>query len=728
MRVKTPIVNQMEAVECGAAALGIILGYYDRIVPLAELRVECGVSRDGSKASQILLAAKRYGMEAEGYAIELEGIWHETPPFIVFWNFNHFLVVEGCDRKRVYLNDPGGGRRQVSWQQFDRAFTGVLLEIKPGPDFVKGGRKPNVIRSLREPLQGSFGAILYLIAAGFLLVVPGLALPVFSQIFVDRILVQKMTDWAQPLLAGMAIVALVQSALTLLRLRLLRKFKVKLAVEMSARFYQHVLHLPARFYAQRFAGEIGTRVEINTRVAEVLSGQLATTAIDAVMVAFYGIVLWLYDPMLTLIGVGAAIANIFALQWMARKRIDANLRLVQDMGSMTGIGISAIQSIETLKALGLESDFFARWSGYYARTTNLQQELAVYDRILGMMPTLLTAISTVLILAIGGMRVIAGELTIGMLVAFQALMLQFQRPVNTLVGFASLLQTLQGDLARLDDALNNDLDPELMRVYATETEGESQQKSDLGLGDRLKGRIEVKNITFGYSPIDPPLIENFSLAIEPGQRVALVGATGSGKSTILRLICGLYQPWQGEILLDGMLRGEIPRQVLGRSLALVEQDIFQFEGTVRENLTLWDKNVPEEQLIRACKDALIHDVVMEQLGGYDGHLLEGSANLSGGQRQRLEIARALVNDPAILVLDEATSALDVETEMQLVENLQRRGCSCVVAAHRLSTIVDADEIIVCDRGRVVQRGKHEELCEIEGVYRNLLGASNIKSA
>lgn len=719
MRVKTPLVLQMEAVECGAAALGIILGYYDRIVPLAELRVECGVSRDGTKASQIVLAARRYGMEAEGYAIELEGIWQETPPFIVYWDFNHFLVVEGFDRKRVYLNDPGGGRRQISWQQFDRSFTGILLEIRPGPDFVKGGRTPNVLRSLLDRLQGSFGTIGYLMAAGFLLVVPGLALPVLSQIFVDRILVQNMTDWVQLLLVGMAIVALVQGTLTLLRLRLLRKFKVKLAVEMSAQFYQHVLHLPVRFYAQRFAGEIGSRVGINTRVAEILSGQLATTAIDGVMVAFYGIVLWLYDPMLTLMGVGSAIANIFALQWLAQKRIDASLRLVQDMGRMTGAGISAIQSIETLKALGFESAFFSRWSGYYAQTTNLQQKLAVYDRILGIIPALLTAITTVLILAIGGMRVMAGELTIGMLVAFQALMLQFQRPVNTLVGFASLLQILQGDLNRLDDVLNNALDPELVRVYATETEGESRPETD-----RLTGRIEVRSITFGYSPIDPPLIEDFSLVVESGQRVALVGATGSGKSTLLRLICGLYQPWRGEILLDGMPRGEISRKVLGRSLALVEQDILQFEGTVRENLTLWDGSVPEEQLMRACKDALIHDVVMEQLGGYDGHLLGGSANLSGGQRQRLEIARALVNDPAILVLDEATSALDVETEIQLVENLRRRGCSCVVAFYRLSTVVDADEIIVCDRGRVVQRGKHEELCEVEGVYRNLLGASH----
>ena len=709
MRVKTPTILQIEIVGCGAAALGIILAYYGRIVPLAELREECGVSRDGSKASKIILAARRYGMEAEGYKIELQQITKEKPPFIVFWEFNHFLVVEGFDKTRAFLNDPAGGQRQVSWQQFSRSFTGVMLEIRPGPDFSKGGRKPSIILSLFDRLRGSLGTILYLIVAGFLLVVPGLALPVFSQIFVDRILVENLTNWLGPLLLGIAIATGLQSLLTLLQLRFLRKLKVKLAVAMSARFYQHVLYLPARFYAQQFAGEIGNRVEINTRVADILSGQLARTAIDAVMVVFYGGVMFAYSPILTLIGIGSAIANILVLQWMARKRTEANMLLLEDRGKITGIGISAIQSIETLKASGLESEFFTRWSGNYVNMTHTQQKLEVYNQILGTMPTLLSALSVTLIFCLGGWQVMSGNLTIGMLVAFQALMLRFQGPVNTLVGFGSLLQQLEGDLTRLDDALNNPLDVEVQQEDRIEWEGDRQ----------LLGRVEVRNITFGFSHADPPLIENFSLSLEPGQRVALVGATGSGKSTIAKLICGLYQPWQGEILLDGIPRRQIPRQVLARSLSFVEQEIWQFEGTVRENLTLWDSSIPEERLVQACKDALIHDVVMSQLGGYDGKLLEGSANLSGGQRQRLEIARALVNNPTILVLDEATSALDVETENLLVANLRQRQCSCIIVAHRLSTISDCDEIIVWDRGRVVQRGTHNYLSEVEGVYRHL---------
>ncbi|MGB3204653.1 MAG: NHLP family bacteriocin export ABC transporter peptidase/permease/ATPase subunit [Crinalium sp.] len=711
-RVKTPTVLQMEATECGAAALGIILAYYDCIVPLAELRVECGVSRNGSYATNLVLAARRYGMIANGYTIELEDLPKVTLPFIAFWNFNHFLVVEGYNRSRVFLNDPEGGKRQVSWKAFARSFTGVILQIEPSPEFTKSGHQSNVFLSLIDRLRGSFGEILYLIVAGFLLVVPRLVLPVFSQIFVDRILIENHFDWLQWLLLGMAFATLLEGALILLQLRLLRKLKVKLAVVMSARFYHHVLKLPVRFYAQRYAGEIANRVDINTKVAEILSGQLATTAIDAVMMVCYGAIMFAYDPILTLIGIGSAIANILVLRWMSQKQVDANMRLLQEQGRMTGVGISAIQSIETIKSSGLESEFFTRWSGSYANMTNVQQELEVYNQILQTVPTLLTALTTTIILIVGGWRVVSGQLTIGMLFAFQALMGQFQAPVNTLVQFASLLQELKGDLNRLDDVLDNPIDVELEQRKSTASQTVAQ----------LTGRVDVKNITFGYSPVDPPLIEDFSLSLEPGQRKALVGATGSGKSTIAKLICGLYQPWQGEILFDGTPRMQIPRPVLARSLSFVEQEILQFEGTVRENLTLWDTSIPEEQLIKAGKDALIHDVVMEILGGYDAKLRERSTNLSGGQRQRLEIARALVNNPTILVMDEATSALDSETERRLIANLHQRQCSCIVVAHRLSTIADCDEIIVFDCGRVVQRGTHEQLCAVEGVYRELLGA------
>ena len=713
MRVKTPTILQVEAVECGAASLAIVLAYYNRIVPLAELRIECGVSRDGSNASNLILAARRYGMVANGFKAEHpEQLQELSPPYIVFWEFNHFLVVEGLSKNWVFINDPGTGPRKISWEEFDEGFTGVVLAIEPGPDFKQGGRKPSIILALVDRLRGSVGAILYSILAGFLLVLPGLAIPVFSQVFVDEILVENRTDWLRPLILGMIITTVFQGILTLLQLCYLRKLRIKLAVGMSTRFMWHILRLPVRFYAQRYAGEVSNRASLNNKVAQVLSGQLATTVIQVVMALFYAMVMFAYDGVLTLIGICFSAINGLALQWLARQRVDGNMRLVQDQGKVAGVSIAALQSMETLKASALESDFFSRWSGYYAKAAIAQQELEVTNQILGVLPIFLTSVTSMLILVVGGWRVMNGNLSIGMLVAFQGLMLSFQEPVNTLVDFRSTLQELEGDLNRLDDALGNSLDPEV-------------EKLDLGVeslhpNQKLQGYVELQNITFGYSHVEPPLIENFNLSLQPGQRVALVGASGSGKSTLAKLISGLYQPWEGEIILDGTPRTEIPRQVLASSLSLVEQDIFLFGGTVRDNLTLWDNTVPDQQLVKACKDAAIHEAVIAIPRGYDGELLEGGINLSGGQRQRLEIARALVKNPAILVMDEATSALDTQTEQIIVENLRQRNCSCILIAHRLSTIRDCDEIIVLEKGKVVQRGTHDELWEEGGVYGRLI--------
>lgn len=719
MRVKTPTVLQMEAVECGAASLAIILAYYNRIVPLAELRIECGVSRDGSKASNLILAARRYGMIADGFKAEdLEQLQQLTPPYIVFWNFNHFLVVEGLSKHWVFLNDPATGPRRVSWEEFDERFTGVVLVMEPGADFEKGGRKPSVILGLIERLRGSVGAILYCILAGFLLVLPGLGIPAFSQVFVDDVLVENRSEWLRPLILGIILTTLFQGLLTLLRLRYLRKLRIKLAVGMSTRFLWHILRLPVRFYAQRYAGEISNRTNLNNKVAQVLSGQLATTVIDVVMIIFYALVMFAYDWVLTLMGICFAAINGLALQWVARHRVDANIRLVQDWGKASGVGIAAIQTIETLKASALESDFFSRWSGYYAKAVSAQQDLEVTNQILGVLPILLTALTSMLILVVGGWRVMDGKLSIGMLVAFQSLMLSFQQPVNTLIDFGTTLQELEGDLNRLDDVLSNSLDPE---VEASEIIQLSTPKIQ-----HLKGSVELRHVTFGYSHIDPPLIENFSLSLQLGQRVALVGTSGSGKSTLAKLVCGLYQPWEGEILFEGIPRREIPRKVLASSLSLVEQEIFLFGGTVRDNLTLWDTTFPNEQIVKACQDADIHEVIMAIPGGYDGQLLEGGFNLSGGQRQRLEIARALVKNPAILVMDEATSALDARTEQIIFENLRRRNCSCILVAHRLSTIRDCDEIIVLAGGKVVQRGTHEELWQEGGVYGQLIRSEDVK--
>ena len=711
-RVKTPTLLQMEAVECGAAALGIIMYYLGRIVPLPELRRECGVSRDGSKASNMLKAARRYGLEAKGFKKELTQLRELPLPYIVFWNFNHFLVVEGWGKEKVYLNDPASGPCTISLQEFDEAYTGVVLVMQPGEEFKRGGRKASMVLALWSRLKGTTGALAYCLLAGFLLTLVGLVVPVFTQIFVDEILIQGRQQWLRPLLLAMAIAAILQGALTLLRLRYLRRLKIKLAVGMSSRFLWHILRLPISFYAQRFAGEISNRTSLNDQVAEILSGQLASTVIDTVMLGFYVIVMSQYDWALTAIVVTFALINVITLQSISRQRKDANQRLIQDYGKAAGASIAALQSIETLKASGLESDFFARWSGYYTKAINSQQELGVTNQTLSVLPVLLSALSAAFLLAVGGLRVMDGHLSIGMLIAFQGMMQNFQQPVDSLVSFGRTLQELDGNLIRLDDVLDNPTDPQL--------EQRSEDQSDPTFTPKLEGHLELKNLTFGYSRLEAALIENFSLKVKPGQRIALVGGSGSGKSTVAKMVSGLHESWSGEILLDGKPKSEIPTQLLTNSLAMVEQDILMFEGTVKDNLTLWDTTVPDKYIKQACQDAAIDDVVQSMPGGYNAELAEGAANLSGGQRQRLEIARALVNNPSILIMDEATSALDSETEKIVDRNLRRRGCTCLIVAHRLSTIRDCDEIIVLDRGKVVQRGTHEELWQQEGVYARLI--------
>ena len=716
-RVKTPTLLQMEAVECGAAALGIILRYYGRVVPLTELRQECGVSRDGSKASNMLKAGRRYDLEAKGYKKELAKVKELKPPFIVFWNFNHFLVVEGFSSEKVYLNDPGTGPRKISLSEFDRGYTGVVLVMRPGEDFTQGGREPSIIHGLWSRLQGDFDALVYCVLAGFFLTIAGLVIPAFSQIFIDEILIEERHQWLNPLLLGMAIVAIVQGGLKLLQFRYLRRLKIKLAVGMSGRFFWHILRLPTSFYAQRFAGEICKRLSLNDTVAESLSGELATTVIGTMMTIFYVLVMFQYDKMLTLLVVVFAAINIITLQLISRQRVDANQKLIQEYGNAAGVSIAGLQSIETLKASGVESDFFSRWSGYYAKATNSQQELAVTNQVLSNLPVLLSSLSSALLLIVGGFRVMDGYLSIGMLVAFQSIMQNFQKPVNDLVNFAGKLQELEGNLIRLDDVLDNPTDAQLQKQnQARLSPGESIDD----ISARLQGYIDIQELTFGYSRLDPPLIENFNLSIEPGERIALVGASGSGKSTLAQVIAGLSQPWSGKILFDGQPRTEIAHQVLTNSIAIVEQDILLFEGTVRENLTLWDTTIPDKNLRRACQDAAIDDVINSLSGGFNAPLTEGATNLSGGQRQRLEIARALANNPSILIMDEATSALDVETEKIIDRHLRQRGCTCLIVAHRLSTIRDCDLIVVLENGKVVQRGTHEELHRVDGVYSRLI--------
>lgn len=716
-RVATPTMLQMEATECGAASLGIVLGYYGLHLPLETLREECGVSRDGSRATNVLKAARRHGMEAKGYRKEPQTLGDLPLPIVLFWNFNHFLVLEGIKGDKVYLNDPAAGPRTVDRETLDRSFTGVAISIVPGETFRPEGRPRSPWAALARRLVGARAALLFAVLAGLALVIPGLMEPAFQQIFVDRLLIEGRLEWFRPMLTLMAIVALVKGALTWLQGSVLLRQELAMAIRDSASFMNHLLKLPYTFFLQRYAGEIGNRVQLNDRVAQLLSRELATTVLQCILVLFYAVMITLYDPPVSVIALGAAGACALLIVSVNRRRTDLNERFTGEVGKFAGAAIGGLSVIETIKSFGGEEDQFARLAGYLSKIADCRIELSrLAVRIQAVLPTL-TALAAAGVLCFGGFRVMDGVLTMGMMLALQTLMTQTINPVTELVTLWDSFQTAQGNLNRLDDVLRY---PRMPERPALEDGAMTSSKQAGARTVRLSGRLELRDVSFGYSKLGEPLIQDFSLTLVPGSRVALVGGSGSGKSTVARIVCGLFEPWSGDVLLDGRLLATISREETATSFAFVDQEISLYEGTIRENLSLWDPSVPTEQLVAACRDAAIHKDVMARQGGYDAIVEENGRNFSGGQRQRLEIARALVRSPSLIVLDEATSALDAPTEEAIDRALRRRGCTCLIVAHRLSTIRDCDEIIVLHQGKVAERGTHEELLRLGGRYAGLI--------
>ena len=708
-KVKTPTVLQMEALECGAASLGIVLAYFKKYVSLEQLRVDCGVSRNGSKASNISKAARNHGLEVKAFKKEPEQLKDLPVPMIVFWNFYHFLVVEGFGKNKVYLNDPASGPRVVDNKTFNDSFTGVVLTFKPGPAFQTGGEKPKFFPILMNWLKGYKTSLLFLFLVGLAIIVPGLAIPAFSKIFVDQILIRQFDSWVIPLLTGIALTALLRVLLSWLQQQSLIRFEMSLSLKNSAKFLWHVLHLPMSFHTQRSAGDITMRVNINDQVAALLSGPLGNTLLNLFTIVFYAAMMFYYSASLALIAIAVSLVNLLALRYISRKRVDSNKKLLQDKSRLFGFSSSGLQMIESIKATASESDFFSRWAGYHSKLLNIQQKIGRLTQTLQVIPIFLATLSTLIILLIGSGYIIDGVMTVGTFVAFQSLMVSFNQPITSLVFLGSALQDVEGGLTRIEDVYNYPSsadDPDASREAANAT--------------KLQGYVELKNVTFGYSPLEAPLITEFSISLKPGSRVAIVGKSGCGKSTIANLVSGLYKPWNGDILLDSKPMQTIARKTLNNSIAMVDQNLFLFEGTVKENITFWDETIAEKDVIQVAKDACIHEEIAARPGAYESIVAENGKNFSGGQRQRLEIARALAGKPSIIILDEATNALDAKTEQLIDTNIRKKGCTCLIVAHRLSTIRDCDEIIVMDKGRIVQRGNHEELMNQEGVYNQLI--------
>jgi NHLM bacteriocin system ABC transporter peptidase/ATP-binding protein len=699
---------QMEALECGAACLAMILAHYGRFVPLPQVRSDCGVSRDGSKALNILKAARAYGMTTKAMLLEPEEIIEKKSfPCIVHWKFNHFVVVTNLNAKYAFMNDPGKGEVKLPREEFDRSFTGVVLMFTPNENFVKGGKPASIRAFVKERLRGTRSIFLFLMLISVLGFGAGLLSPTFSRVFADYILPAKNPDIVAPFFALLAVSLLITTIISYLQAEYLLKINGKLAVTANASFMWHVLRLPIHFFSQRNSGDLAMRQSANEGITSSLMQRLAPTVLDGFIMVFYLFIMVRYSIILTVIGILSMVINMILSRFIAKKNMNISRVRMREEALKAGAEIAGIQMIETLKSSGAEDEFFEKWASFQAAVGVSEVKANEVMHRYGMIPALVQQLCSSAVLIIGVYLCFNGEMTIGLLLAFQTFMGQFQSPAMSLIGLGNMFTELRVDMERVEDVMKYTPD-----VPADIPETESYEK--------LRGEIILKDVTFGYSKLDKPLLSKMSIHIKPGDRIALVGTSGCGKSTISKLISGLYEPWSGEITYDGKKRSEINRNIFTSSIAVVDQDIVLFGDTIANNIKLWDNSVEDFEMILAARDASMHSVIMERDGGYNYKIAEGGRDFSGGQCQRLEITRVLASDPTVIILDEATSALDAKTENEVINAVKDRGITCIVIAHRLSTIRDCDEIIVIDNGEIIERGKHDALISLDGKYSELV--------
>ena len=708
---KVPVIMQMEALECGAACLAMILAYYQKWIPLEQVRLDCGVSRDGSNMKNVFLAGQHYGLDAHGYRMEPEGLKENgTFPCIIHWEFNHFVVLDGFKNGKAVLNDPARGVVQIPMEQFDESFTGLVLTFEPGEGFVPSGKRRSTLEFARKRLTGAAPAVVFVVLTSMITYLFGVINPVLSRIFFDRLLTGKAPSWVYPFLMVMVGLAVFQLIVQWAQIVYNLKINGKMAIEGNAGYMWKILRLPMDFFSQRMTGDIMQRQGTNASIASTLVQTVAPLALNTIMMIFYLIVMLRYSVLLTLVGVASLAINLFVARYLAEKRVNLTRVQMRDMGKLASATMAGISLTETIRAAGAEAGFFRRWSGYQASVNTQQVKFDTLSARVGLIPGFISAACGYVVLFLGVILAMNNQFTMGMIVTFQGLLTAFMGPAMTLVDAGQTIQEMRTEMERVEDVMNYPDDPAL-------TNGADSGETTFA---KLKGEVELKHVTFGYSRLGEPTVTDFSMHLKPGSRVAIVGASGCGKSTVSKLITRLYQPWAGEILFDGRPANTIPWSVFTGSVAMVDQEIVLFEDTIANNIRMWDDSIEDFEVILAARDAQIHDDILQRPGGYQGRLIENGRDLSGGQRQRLEIARVLAQDPSIVILDEATSALDAKTEYELVKAVKDRGITCIVVAHRLSTIRDCDEIIVLEKGHIVERGTHDELYAKGGIYTELV--------
>lgn len=710
-KVKVPVVMQMEALECGAASLTMILAYYGKWIPLEQVRADCGVSRDGSNAKNILIAARSYGLAAKGYRYEPEGLKENGKfPCIIHWNFNHFVVLDGFKGSKAYLNDPAKGSYSVPMEIFDKSFTGICLMFEPAESFEPGGAPKSILTFAKKRLKEAETAIVFVALTTLITALLGIITPAFSRIFMDRLLTGENPEWFLPFIFALGGISVIQLIVEWIKAVYSLKINGQLSAVGSTDYMWKVLHMPMEFFSQRMAGDIQQRQRMNASVAQSLVETFAPLALNTVMLVFYLVVMLRYSLILTLVGVASIVINLVVSRIISNKRINITRVQMRDAGKLAGATVAGIEMIETIKASGAENGFFEKWAGYQASVNTQQVRFERLNQYLGMIPELVSSLANIAVLILGVYFTINGKFTVGMIMAFQGFLGSFTAPAQTLISAGQTLQEMRAQMERVEDVME----------YPTDVNCDRDELSEDAEYSKLSGSVELKNVTFGYSRLAEPLIRDFNLTLKTGSRVAFVGTSGCGKSTLSKLISGLYKPWEGEILFDGKPIEKIDRSVFTGSLAVVDQDIILFEDTIANNIKMWDGSIEDFEIIMAARDAQLHEDIMRRDGGFSYKITEGGKDFSGGQRQRMEIARVLAQDPTIIILDEATSALDAKTEFEVVRSIKDRGITCIVVAHRLSTIRDCDEIIVLDNGEVVERGTHDELYAKGGVYTQLV--------
>lgn len=709
---RVPVVMQLEALECGAATLTMLMAYYGKWVPLEEVRLACGVSRDGSNAKHLYLAAQHYGFNVKAMRMTPESLQTKGQfPCIIHWNMNHFVVLDGFRGKYAYLNDPARGTVKVTMEEFDSSFTGIVLIPTPTEDFSPEGKRRSTIDFARKRLIGASAAVVFVMLATVISYLFGIVNSVTSRIFLDRLLTGENPDWMSPFLYILIALAVIQVTVAWIQAVYSLKINGKMSVIGSTGYMWKVLHLPMEFFSQRMAGDIQSRLALNSTIAGTLVDTFAPLVLNSVMMVFYLVLMLRQSPMLTLIGISTLILNAVLSKVISDKRMNIARVQMRDAGLLEGTTVTGIEMIETIKASGAENGFFQKWAGHQAAVNTQAVEASKTQQSIGIIPAFLGTLANYIVLILGVWLTMQGKFTLGAVMMFQGFLSSFMEPAMTLVNAGQTIQEMRTQMERVEDVMEY---PDDVSITSDVSDEEDLNK--------LSGNIELKNITFGYSRLAEPLIKDFSLTMKTGDRIALVGASGCGKSTISKLISGMYQPWSGEILFDGKQRSAYPRDVVVGSIAVVDQDIILFEDSIENNIKMWDETILDFEVILAARDAQIHDDIVQMPGGYKHKLISGGRNLSGGQRQRLEIARVLAQDPTIIILDEATSALDAKTEFEVVNAIKERGITCIVIAHRLSTVRDCDEIIVLDNGKVVERGRHEDLMRAGGAYSELVAS------